>query len=98
MTDTVSLPNFDSLCAFVRKALCERDALDVNGTPFVRIPLRRRDELWGYAFHVEGPRQLRTSAVWSAADDRIVLYNSSGERVQEWLLSESPAMTLAKAA
>jgi hypothetical protein len=98
MTDTVALPTFDALCAFVRATLCERDSLDASTTPFVRTPLRRRDELWGYAFHVEGPRLLRTSAIWSAVDDKIFVYNSTGERVQELALSESPPMQLAKAA
>src|SRR5437868_4174027 len=98
MTDTVALPTFDALCAYVRTALCERDSLDVATTPFVRTPLRRRGELWGYVFHVEGPRMLRTSAIWSAIDDKILIYSASGERVQELALSESPPMQLAKAA
>jgi len=92
MTETVALPTFDLLCAHVRKALCEHDALDIATTPFVRTPLVRRDELWGYAFHVEGPRLLRTSAIWAAAEDRVFIYNSTGERVQDLLLSDSPPL------
>ncbi len=98
MTETVSLPNFDALCAHVRKSLCERDALDIATTPFVRTKLTRRDELWGYAFHVEGPRMLRTSAIWAACEDRIFVYNSTGERVQEFHLSESPPLQISNAA
>lgn len=89
---TLALPTFDALCSFVRTTLCERDALDIATTPFVRTPLARRGEPWGYVFHVEGPRLLRTSAIWSAHDDRILFYNSTGERVQDVMLSESPPL------
>lgn len=100
MNETYALPSFEALCDFVRSNLCERDALDPATTPFVRTPLIRRGELWGYAFQVEGPRQLRTSAIWSAADDRILFYNSIGERVRDVTLSDSPPLhqPLAKAA
>ena len=37
MTDAVALPTLDSLCAYVKATLCERDALDPGTTPFVRI-------------------------------------------------------------
>jgi hypothetical protein len=45
----------------------------------------------GLIFHVEGPRLLRTSAVWSAEDDRVIFYDSTGQRFHEVRLSESPA-------
>lgn len=89
---TVALPNFDMLCSFVRTSLCDRDNLDLESTPFVRTPLTRRSQLWGYVFHVEGPRLLRTSAIWSALDDKILFYSSTGERVQDVTLSESPPL------
>ena len=98
MTETVALPTFETLCNFVRTTLCERDALDQATTPFVRTRLERRGELWGYVFHVEGPRELKTSAVWAALDDRILIYNSIGERVGEVTLSDSPPLKQALAA
>ncbi|WP_149113710.1 hypothetical protein [Limnoglobus roseus] len=87
---TTALPTFDDLIHYVRATLCQRDNLDYDLTPFVKTPLKRRDEIWGYAFHVEGPRMLRTSAVWSAKDDKILFYNSVGERFQDVVLTESP--------
>jgi hypothetical protein len=92
MAETVvALPTFDALCRFVRLALCEQDALAVEQTPFVRTPLvAGGNRRWGYVFHVEGPRRLRTSAVWAAAADRIAFYDSTGRRVREVRLSEAP--------
>ncbi|CAN5480823.1 hypothetical protein BH11PLA2_BH11PLA2_48040 [soil metagenome] len=99
-TDTLAISNFDHLSEYVQKELCERDALDKATTPFVKTKVLRGGQPWGYVFHVEGPRMLRTSAVWSMADDAIVFYNSTGTRVKEVRLSESPNMDLplAKAA
>ena len=88
----VALPTFDELCRFVRQALCEQDALDLEQTPFFRAPVVRGGRPWGWVFHVEGPRLLRTSAVWAAAEDRIVFYDSTGRRTREVRLSEAPAV------
>ena len=94
----VSLPTFDELCRYVRTALCEQDHLDPAQTPFVRTPLLRGGRrVTGYVFHVEGPRQLKTSAVWAAAADKLVFYDSTGRRVREVRLSEGPDLA-AKAA
>ena len=82
----------EDLAAMVYKILCDKDALDPTQTPMFRTPLRKGSRMCGIVFHVEGPRLLRTSAVWSADDDRILFYDSSGLRFQEVRLSESPAL------
>jgi hypothetical protein len=81
----------EELAAFVHQVLCDRDALDPNQTPLFRTPLRKGARVCGLVFHVEGPRLLRTSAVWSADDDRVLFYDSTGVRFREVKLSESPA-------
>ena len=80
----------DDLTAFVHVALCQFDHLSPEHTPIRRVPLTRGGKPCGVVFHVEGPRLLRTSAVWSADESRVIFYNSSGERVREVRLSESP--------
>jgi hypothetical protein len=88
----VALASFVDLSNFVRAALCEQDALDPSQTPFFRSVVRRGGRPWGVVFHVEGPRQLRTSAVWAAGEDRIVFYDSTGQRAQVVRLSEAPSI------
>jgi hypothetical protein len=78
------------LTAFVHTSLCQLDNLSVEQTPIRQVPLTRGGKPCGVVFHVEGPRLLRTSAVWSADESRIIFYNSIGERVREVRLSESP--------
>ena len=89
----VALPAVEQLAAFVHAVLCERDALDPHQTPLFRTPLGRAGRVCGIVFHVEGPRRLRTSAVWSADDDRVIFYDSAGVRFREVRLSESPALS-----
>jgi hypothetical protein len=93
MTDpVVALPTLAELAAFVRKALCEQDALDLDTTPFFRAPLTRGGRACGFVFHVEGPRMLKTSAVWVAETDRVAFYDSTGNRVRDVRLSEAPSI------
>ena len=86
----VAIPTGEDLAAFVHQTLCTQDALDPHQTPLFRTPLKKRNRVCGVLFHVEGPRLLRTSAVWSADEDRIIFYDSTGTRVSEVRLSESP--------
>jgi hypothetical protein len=73
----------EELAAFIHQVLCEKDALDPNQTPLFRTPLCQGERVCGLIFHVEGPRLLKTSAVWSADDDRVIFYDSNGIRFRD---------------
>jgi hypothetical protein len=82
MTDAVpGLTTLDELGTFVRRTLCHHDNLDPGQTAFFRTPVVREGRVTGFVFHVEGPRLLRTSAVWAADDGRLVIYDSTGKKV-----------------
>jgi hypothetical protein len=82
----------EDVAALVHQILCEKDSLDRTQTPLFRTPLQKAGRACGIVFHVEGPRLLRTSAVWSADDDRVIFYDSCGLRFHEVRLSESPSL------
>ncbi len=86
----VAFSAVEDLAQYVHSVLCDKDALDPVQAPLFRTPLKRRGRVCGLVFHVEGPRLLRTSAVWSSDDSRIIFYDSSGIRFQEVVLSENP--------
>ncbi len=86
----VAVPTLELLAAFVHEELCRMDHLDPAQTPLRQTTLVRRGKTCGLVFHVEGPRLLRTSAVWSADEARVIVYDSTGKRVREVRLSESP--------
>jgi hypothetical protein len=94
----VALPTLEELSAFVHLTLCQQDALDPDQTPMVRTPLAKAGRVCGAIFHVEGPRLLRTSAVWSADDGRVLFYDSTGQRVRAVRLSEGPDAAEGRAA
>jgi hypothetical protein len=82
----------EDLAGYIHEVLCDKDALDPAQAPLFRTPLRRSGRVCGVVFHVEGPRLLRTSAVWSCDDARIIFYDSSGLRFREVELSEAPTI------
>ena len=86
----LALPVLGELAAYVHKTLCQQDSLDPDLTPLHRTTLARAGRPCGAVFHVEGPRMLRTSAVWAADDHRIIFYDSTGQRSRAVRLSESP--------
>lgn len=94
----VAFTTLDELAAFVHTTLCQLDHLDPPQTPLRRVPLTRGGKPCGVVFHVEGPRLLRTSAVWAADESRVIFYNSTGERVREVRLSDAPDLAAAKRA
>jgi hypothetical protein len=89
--DTVlSLPQWDDLTGFIHRELCEFDRLEASQAPLFRTLLQRGKKPAAVLFHIEGPRLLRTSAVWSPDENRILFYDSTGCRVRTVRLSESP--------
>ena len=93
MTDAVvTVPTLDDLTGYVHRTLCEADALDVGQAPLATTALTRAGRPCGLLFHVEGPRLLRTSAVWAADENRVLFYDSTGQRVREVALSEAPEL------
>jgi hypothetical protein len=75
---------------YVLNILCRHDNLDPNQTPLEEALITRHGRPCGLYFQVLGPRMLRNYAIWAGDEDRIIYYNSSGERMAETKLSEAP--------
>jgi hypothetical protein len=90
MRNIAILPTVDDLRRHVLKTLCAHDNLDPNQTPLHEGLIKRSGRPCGLFFQVQGPRQLRNYAVWAGDEDRILFYDSSGERFAETRLSEAP--------
>jgi len=88
----VPLPTWESLRDYVRQTLCARDRLEEHTTPFYAAPIFRRGRLNGYMFHIEGPRQMKNSAIWAEEDHRLFFYDSIGTRFEEVQLSDAPVL------
>lgn len=89
-TTVVALSSIDELRRFVHGALCRHDRLDPEQTPLLCGAIKRGGKPCGLFFQVEGPRLLKTYAIWAGEEDRVLFYDSSGERFAEVKLSEGP--------
>ncbi len=84
------LPTLDQLRQYVLHTLCERDRLDPDQATLRQALVRRGSRPCGLFFQVQGPRLLRTYAVWAGEEHRILFYDSTGERFAEARLSDAP--------
>jgi hypothetical protein len=94
----IALPTWDQLRDYVHQELCHFDGLDMIQTPLFQTTLQQGKKSPAILFHIEGPRLLRTSAVWSMDESRILFYDSTGQRIRTMRLSESPESITTKAA
>lgn len=90
MSEVAALPTLPELCDYVLNALCRHDHLDPAQTPMQHALITRRGKPCGLFFQVDGPRLLRNYAIWAGDENRILYYNSIGERIAETRLSEAP--------
>jgi len=90
MHTVASLPTVDDLRRHVLGVLCSRDQLDPAQTPLHEGRITRRGKPCGLFFQVQGPRLLKTYAVWAGEENRILYYDSTGARFAETRLSDAP--------
>ena len=90
MDAVAALPTVDELRRHVLHTLCTHDQLDPNQTPLYQAVIARRGRPCGLFFQAQGPRLLRTYAVWAGEENRILFYDAGGVRFAETRLSEGP--------
>jgi hypothetical protein len=89
--DTVaSLPNFDDLRRHILHTLCSHDHLDPEQTPLRQAVITRKGRPCGLFFQVQGPRMLKTYAIWAGEENKVLFYDSTGLRFAMTRLSEGP--------
>jgi hypothetical protein len=85
-----SLPTLEQLRHHVHQMLCIHDQLDPKQSPLYEGLIFRSGKPCGLFFQVQGPRLLKTHAVWAGQEERILFYDSTGSRFAETRLSEAP--------
>lgn len=85
-----ALPTLDELRAHVLSTLCGHDRLDPGQTPLYQGVITRAQRPCGLFFQTQGPRMLKTYAIWVSDEHRILFYDSTGLRFAETRLSDSP--------
>ncbi len=90
MIAVVSLPTLEQLRRHVHAILCDKNALDPGQAALRDRLIKRSGKPCGLFFEVAGPRLLRTYAVWAGEENRILFYDTTGQRFAEVRLSEAP--------
>ena len=86
----VALPSLDDLQQHILETLCAHDHLDPGQTPFFQALIKRAGRPCGLFFQAQGPRRVRTYAVWAGEEGRILFYDATGQRFAETRLSDAP--------
>jgi len=84
------LPTIEDLRRHVLTILCAHDHLDATQTPLFQQLLIRRGKPCGLRFEIQGPRRMRSSALWVGEENRIIFYDTGGVRFHETQMSEAP--------
>jgi len=84
------LATLDELSRFVHERLCQHDPHDPQQSPLSRSVLTRASRACGLYFVVLGPRRVATYAVWAGEEDRILFYDSQGQRFAQARLGDAP--------
>jgi hypothetical protein len=87
---TLCLPTLADLCHHVHQRLCHHDQLDAVQTSLQQTMIRRAGKPCGLFFQLEGPRMMKTYAIWAGQEHRVLFYDSAGQRFGETRLSEAP--------
>jgi hypothetical protein len=90
MNTVVSLATLDALRQHVHQTLCAHDQLDPGQTPLHQAVIMRAGRPCGLFFQAQGPRLVKTYAIWAGEEDRILFYDSNGQRFAEVRLSDAP--------
>jgi hypothetical protein len=90
MDAVACLPTYEALRDYVLHVLCGHDQLDPEQTPLHQAVITRSGRPCGLFFQVQGPRRVKTYAVWAGEEDRILFYDSQGVRFGQTRLSEAP--------
>jgi hypothetical protein len=86
----LSVPTHEDLRRHVLETLCRYDELDPIAAPFYQALVTRGGRPCGLFFQVQGPRQVRNYALWAGDENRILFYDSTGQRFAETRLSDAP--------
>ena len=90
MESVITLPDLDNIKQHIHEKLCLRENLDPNTTPLKINKITRSGKTCGLFFEIKGPRMVRCYALWAGDEERILFYDSAGQRFAETKVHEGP--------
>lgn len=75
--------SLEDLSRFVESVLCEMSDFEPGAFPMTRRAIVRSEDYCGIHFCLHGPRSVKLSAIWSKANNAVIFYGATGERMRE---------------
>ena len=82
-----TVTTLDDLRVYIHAELCRRENLVPEQFQMNEIELTRRGRPCGLQFSIQGPRQVRLSAVWASDRNMVYFYDASGARYRKLQLN-----------
>ncbi|MBX3439200.1 MAG: hypothetical protein KF861_17045 [Planctomycetaceae bacterium] len=88
--DPASVRTVDDLRSFVHSLLCARENLLADQFQTRVTELRQGADCCGLQFHLQGPRSVTLSAIWTRQQNVVYLYDARGQRYGKISLPHRP--------
>lgn len=88
LTRIYEIYGLEDLRDYVNETFCEYYQLEVDAFEMTERLLRRGGKPCGIYFCLQGPRQVKFTAIWETDRNRILFYGPTGERFQKTQLLE----------
>jgi hypothetical protein len=89
--------NLHDLRDYIYTTLCEQNQLQVGAFQMTQRTLYRAGTPCGMYFCLNGPRNMKATAIWDSDRNQVLFYDSSGERFQKTQLIEAAQLQYAAA-
>ena len=86
----IAAPTVATLEEYVQNRLCEHHRWEAVQTVVKRHLIRRSHQVCGLLILIEGPRAHKSHAIWAGLENRVIFYDTMGQRFAEVQLSEAP--------
>ncbi len=97
LTSERQIQSLDDLRNYVNETLCDFGQLEPDAFRMTERILVRTGKPCGIYFCLHGPRSVKFSAIWETEQNRVLFYDSSGERCQKTQLVAASALELVAA-
>ena len=84
--------NYEQILHYVTETLSQVEHLKPDRTQLKLELLTRGGQPCGVFFCLQGPRDVRLTAIWETESNSILFYGSRGERVQRTRLVDAPPL------
>ncbi len=90
----IRIHNFEEIRRYVTKTLSNFELLRPESSQLTLRLLSRNGQSCGVFFCLQGPREVRLTAIWETDANTILFYDSRGERAGKTKLIEAPKIEM----